>query len=460
MVVAALGWAGSLLIFRRLSPNDWGSFSFIFNLLGLLGLVADFQTSRVVVGEVLEAGDDVTGLVGSFVAFRIALGAAMYALAIAFVVIGGYPHLVIEGVMVGGLSFFISTATWALYTVCQARLWLRAIALSMVAAQIVQFAVTVALFLGHSHALLQYVAAFVLFDVVTLIWMVVALWRFVRVRPRVELGRWWHWLKDAAPLAVGSTLGTLYFRIDGVMLSKLGSLREVGVYQIGYKFSDLLAFMAPALLGAVLPLMIRSWPARIPEFRHTFRQTFIIFAAFGVFAAVTFAVLCGHAIATLYPGASHSAAGPARLLVAGQAINLFTQLAFVVLVASHRRRLYPIATLVGVIVNVALNFVLIPRYSVSGAGISTVVTEIVVIAILGYAIRDLPVRPLPWRPIGVVAVSGALLAAGLFALRSILPWEVALVGALVIYPGLLHVLRIDGPGGLVAFARESRFQRD
>ncbi|MDQ1679143.1 MAG: hypothetical protein QOI42_2, partial [Frankiaceae bacterium] len=103
MVVAALGWAGSLLIFRRLSPNDWGSFSFIFNLLGLLGLVADFQTSRVVVGEVLEAGDDVTGLVGSFVAFRIALGAAMYVLAIAFVVIGGYPHLVIEGVMVGGL---------------------------------------------------------------------------------------------------------------------------------------------------------------------------------------------------------------------------------------------------------------------------------------------------------------------------------------------------------------------
>ena len=106
MVVAALGWGGSLLIVRRLSPDDWGSFSFIFNLLGLLGLVADFQTSRIVVGEVLEAGDDLTRLVGSFVAFRIALGAVMYVLAIAFVVVGGYPHLVIEGVMVGGLSFY------------------------------------------------------------------------------------------------------------------------------------------------------------------------------------------------------------------------------------------------------------------------------------------------------------------------------------------------------------------
>jgi O-antigen/teichoic acid export membrane protein len=244
------------------------------------------------------------------------------------------------------------------------------------------------------------------------------------------------------------------------MLSKLGSLREVGVYQIGYKFSDLLAFMAPAMLGAVLPLMIRSWPDRIPEFRQTFRQAFIIFIGFGVFASVSFAVLCGPAITTLYSTTYRSAIGPARLLVLGQAINLFTQLAFVALVASNRRRLYPIATLIGVIVNVTLNFVLIPRYSVTGAGISTVVTEVIVLSILWYAIHDLPIGPLPFRSIGVVAISGGLLAAALFALRAVMPWELALISALVIYPALLHVLRIDGPGGLVAFARESHFKRD
>jgi hypothetical protein len=32
-----------------------------------------------------------------------------------------------------------------------------------------------------------------------------------------------------------------------------------------------------------------------------------------------------------------------------------------------------------------------------------------------------------------------------------------LLAALVLYPGMLHVLRVDGPGGLVAFARSSRF---
>jgi O-antigen/teichoic acid export membrane protein len=330
----------------------------------------------------------------------------------------------------------------------------------MVVAQAVQLIAVIALFVSHSGSLLRFVVPFVVYDIVTLVWMLVAFRHVVRVRPTIEPSRWLHWLKEAAPLAIGSTLGTIYFRIDGVMLSKLGDLKDVAVYQIGYKFSDLLAFMAPALLGAVLPLLIRAFPDRLAEFRKTFRQAFVVFVAFGVFAAVTFAVLCGPAIVSLYGEKFARSPGPARILVAGQALNLFTQLAFVALVAAGRRRIYPIATLAGVITNVSLNFVLIPRYSVGGAATATVVTEVVVLAILGYAVRDLPVRPLPWRPIAVVAISGALLAAALLALREVVPWEVALISSVVIYPGLLHVLRIDGPGGLVSFVRATRFQEE
>jgi O-antigen/teichoic acid export membrane protein len=458
IVVAAFGWLGQILITRRLSVADYGAFALVFNLLGLLGLVADFQISRIVIGEILEAGDDLNRLVSSFLTFRVALGALMYVLAVGFVLIGNYPHVVLEATLIGGLSFFIASATWALVTVSQAFLWLRTVAISMVVAQIIQFVVIAALFAAHSHQILQYVVPFVIYDAVTLVWMVVALRRVVRVVPRIEPAHWWHWMKDAAPLALGATLGTAYFRIDGVMLSKLGSLPAVGIYQIGYKFSDLLAFMAPALLGAVLPLLIRAWPDAIDAFRRTFRQAFIIFIAFGAFAVVTFAVMCAPTIHLIYKPSYWSAVRPARLLVAGQALNLFTQLAFVTLVASGRRKIYPIATLVGVIANVTLNFVLIPRYSATGAGISTIITEVIVVSILAYGVRDLPIRPLPWRAIGVVAVSAGVLTAALVGMRTVMPWELATVIGFLLYPALLHVLRIDGPGGLVAFVRASRLQ--
>ena len=151
---------------------------------------------------------------------------------------------------------------------------------------------------------------------------------------------------------------------------------------------------------------------------------------------------------------------PARLLVAGQALNLFTQLTFITLVASGRRGIYPIATLAGLVSNVTLNFILIPRYSATGAGISTILTEVVVVSILAYGVRDLPIRPLPWRPLAVVAVSSGLLVAALLGMRRVMPWELATVIGVALYPALLHVLRLDGPGGLVGFVRASRFQAE
>jgi hypothetical protein len=72
-------------------------------------------------------------------------------------------------------------------------------------------------------------------------------------------------------------------------------------------------------------------------------------------------------------------------------------------------------------------------------------------------VRDLPVRPLPWRAIGVVAVSAGVLIAALFAMQTVMPWELATAIGFLLYPALLHVLRLDGPGGLVAFVRASRF---
>lgn len=457
IVVAAFGWAGQILITRRLSNLDYGEFALVFNVLGLLGLVADFQTSRIVIGEIHEARADLGRLVSSFLTFRVTLGALMYFIAVGFVLVGHYPHVVLEATLIGGISFFIASATWALVTVCQAFLWLRTVAWSMVVAQVAQFVVTAALFASHSHAMLHYVIPFVLYDAVTLVWMLVALNRVVRVVPRVDLARWWHWTKDAAPLAIGATLGTAYFRIDGVMLSKLGSLPAVGIYQIGYKFSDLLAFMAPAMLGAVLPLMIRAWPDATAEFRKTFREAFVIFIAFGAFAVVTFAVMCAPTIHLLYEARYWHAVRPARLLVAGQALNLFTELTFVTLVAAGRRGIYPIATLTGVVANVVLNFILIPRYSVTGAGIATIITEAIVLSILVYGVRDLPIRPLPWRSIGVVAVSAGALAVSLLGLRRVMPWELASVIGIVLYAGFLQVLRLEGRGGLIGFVRSSRF---
>jgi O-antigen/teichoic acid export membrane protein len=280
----------------------------------------------------------------------------------------------------------------------------------------------------------------------------------VSVRPRIDLARWWVWTKAAVPLALGSSLATVYFRIDSVMLSKLDEdgLAAVGRYQYGYKFSDILAFVASALLGVVLPLLVRSWPGNVPDFRKIFRQAFLLLIIAGAAAAVSFAVVAQDALTTLFD-APASAALPARVLVVGQALNFFTQLWAITLIATSKHRIYPWATLAGLVVNVGLNFFLIPHFSATGAGMATVFTELVVLTLMGVVVMQIPgVRPLPWRGIVVVAIGAVVLAATIAALLQVLPWPLALVLGLPVYLAVLHLLRIDGPGGLRKLAHDSR----
>ena len=160
---------------------------------------------------------------------------------------------------------------------------------------------------------------------------------------------------------------------------------------------------------------------------------------------------------SLYTERFASATTSARLLVVGQAVHFFSMLWFIVLVAANRRRLYPITMLLGVVLNVVLNLFLILRYSYNGAGWATVITELVVSAVLAFgALRIEGVRPLPVgatvKVVGAAAVMAAIAAVG----RHVVPWWVALALGGLVYFALLHLMDIDGPGGLRALARDAR----
>ncbi len=459
LIVAALGYLGTILIVRELSRTDYGSFAFVFSLLGLLGLVADFETSRVVLTE-MGRGGDLSSLAGRFFVFRVGLGLVTYALALVIVVVGPYSGKEIAGVAIGGLSLVIASGFWALISVCQARMWLRAVAFALIAGQVVQTAIIVALHVSHNGTMLRYVVPFVVCDIVSLICLAVAVHRVLPLRPRVDVASWRRWLREAAPLAIGSAIGTLYFKIDSVMLTLLlhGSTARVavGTYQVGYKFSDLLAFVAPALIAVILPVLSRSFPDRPDEFRRVWRQSLVIVLVIGALATITFAALAVHVIPLLFTSKYAAATAPARWLVAGQALNFATQLCYVTLVAAGRTRLYPWVTLAGLAVNVTLNVVLIPHHQEMGAAVATVITEVVVLALLVRSMAGLPIRPLPVRAVVVTAIAVAATGVVIRVLADPLGWAAA--GALGVgaYLAVLHVLRVDGPGGLRALLHNSR----
>jgi O-antigen/teichoic acid export membrane protein len=175
----------------------------------------------------------------------------------------------------------------------------------------------------------------------------------------------------------------------------------------------------------------------------------------GVLVAVEFALFARPVIAALYGDRYAQGAAAARLVVVAECIGAHGRLAFTALVAMGRHRLYPLATLTGLLVNVGLNLWLIPAYSYWGAAIATLVTEVLVVAVLWVPMARLDVlRPFPRRPFwGAALAGGAAAAVGAWA-GSVGPWPVAAVAVAATYLVLLHVGRVPGPDGLLSFGRD------
>jgi O-antigen/teichoic acid export membrane protein len=452
--VAVLGWAGTLLIVRSLSVDQFGRFTFIFGLLGLVSTLTELGIGRVAVAGILDQDGDRGAFAGSYVLLRGVLGLGGYVIAVAVVVLAGYPGDVVRATAVAALVLVIATPSQAYVAVFQAENRLRPLATASVLGQVSQIGLTAAIAAAGGSVLLFTIPA-VLGEVVIIAWHRRWARRLLQLRYRPLWGTWGRLFREAVPLAIGGILATAYYRIDSVMLSKLDTFSSVGIYGVAYKFVDIVHFVSTAMMIATLPVLVRAWPHHPERFRGGIRRAFTILMLVAVLVVVEFLLFAEPVIEILYGSEYRAGVGATRIVVAAQAIAFFGSLAFTTLVATGRHRLYPVATFVGVALNVGLNLWLIPVWSYMGAAVTTLVTEVVVVGLLWLIVLRQPdLRPSGLGPAARGVPCGVLALLAGAVLGRLVPWPLAATGTALIFLAAVEVIGAAGPGGLRALAGE------
>lgn len=453
-VVAALGWASSVVLVRVFSPEVWGEYSLIFGIMGLIGSFADLQLGRTVMRDFRAAGDQINETLGAFVTLRLGVGVATYVAALAVVWIGRYPGIVLAAMAVSGTVLIVAAAGSAMYVYLTSQMWMRAVAVAGALAQATQLIVTLALALAGYRDLVIFTLPAVVFEFVYLGWQLRTVRGVVRLGLRFNRARWGAWLKEAAVLTIGTALGSVYMRIDMVMLSKLVDIPAVGVYAVGSKFAALAGAIPGAVSASLLVSMTKTWPDA-EVFVAAFRRALLLLLVAGTAVALEFGAFAAPIVRLLY-GQHYVVGAPAATgLVLAEVLTFFSDLCFVALVAMGRNLPYVLAAGAGAVANVAVNLVLIARWSYNGASVATLITEALVLLILaGVLWRKGPAGEwLPRRGMVKVGVAGAAMAAVAFSLRGHVPWELAAAGAASVFLLVLHVTRVGGPGGLRVLAQ-------
>lgn len=182
-------------------------------------------------------------------------------------------------------------------------------------------------------------------------------------------------LKESFPLMMLGFIGVIYFRADVVILSKLATSADVGLYNAAYKLMDSFMIISNGIIGSVFPHISRYSQMPLKKYAGRFRKLSLYIFALGLFLAAATFILANKAV-MLFFGPSFSGAVPALRvliwtvpLIYVNAVFLYTLIGF-----GQQSRLITIVATVTVL-NAFLNIMFIPKYGFMASSIITVISE-------------------------------------------------------------------------------------
>lgn len=185
------------------------------------------------------------------------------------------------------------------------------------------------------------------------------------------------YIKKSIPLLSISVAELISLRIDTVMLGVIKTTFEVGLYAGAYNIY---------LAGALIPLAVTR--VFFPKFVALYtsatgrsaafalmQRTTKLFLIYSLIAAGVLAFAADELIFCLFGGELSGAAAPLMILAFGIPLIAINRLYNYVLLGVKENGWYLRISVVAAISNIAMNLVLIPAYSMTGAALATILTE-------------------------------------------------------------------------------------
>ena len=165
----------------------------------------------------------------------------------------------------------------------------------------------------------------------------------------------------------------VYMRLDMVMLEMMRGSFAVGVYSAATRISEVWYFIPMAIVSSVSPsiMRVKNDPALLnSRLRKLFSLMTLIACVIGSIVA-----LSSHFIIRILYSNSYSGAAPVLAVHVWASVFVFLGVAQSPWdLTKNLTKLALYRTVMGAIINVAMNLYLIPRYSALGAAIATVVS--------------------------------------------------------------------------------------
>jgi O-antigen/teichoic acid export membrane protein len=181
-------------------------------------------------------------------------------------------------------------------------------------------------------------------------------------------------LRDSWPLIFSNLLMMIYLRIDQVMLGNMVGSEELGNYSVAVRISEVWNFIPIAICSSVFPAIMKAQTISEELFYTHLQRLYSLMALLAYGVALPIAFFSKDVIQLLFSSA-YADAGPLLAILIWTGV--FTSLGAarnVFIISKNWTRVNLISTALGCLLNILLNYALIPRYGAMGAVVATFIS--------------------------------------------------------------------------------------
>lgn len=200
-------------------------------------------------------------------------------------------------------------------------------------------------------------------------------------------------LKQSWPYLLSTVTLIAYMKIDVVMLGYLSSNEETGIYSLAQKLSEVLYMLPVVLVDSAYPALAKRFLSSEKNNQHG-QMLFDFAVGISLIATVCALLLAKPVIHTLF-GLGYERSISIFYLHAWSCVAIAMNTARHQWLATIGLQRYaPVVTVIGLVVNVLMNFALIPSLGAMGAAITTVASYFISGYVTSFIFSDL--REIGW----------------------------------------------------------------
>jgi PST family polysaccharide transporter len=360
---------------RYLGPGRFGLLNFAIAFTSLFGAFATLGLDGIVVRELVKFPEKRDVILGS--AFALKLMAALITFVIVIVAISIMRHgeTVVIWVVAISAAGFIFQSVNVIDLFFQSRIQSKYTVYATNGAFILMAFVKVGLLLAAAP-LIAFAWAVLGEIVFASIFLLVAyrarhmsIWAW---RSRLRVMRdllWASW-----PLILSGVSIMISLRADQVLIGQMLNDKQVGIYSAAARISEIWYFIPLAIASSTFPILIESKRQSEVLYYRRLQKLYNILVMLSLGVAVIMSVFSGRIVVLLYGHAYSACAGVLAVLIWGGVAVSFGCAWSNWMLLENRTKMMLLFQVNAAILNLILNFVLIPRFGIIGSAYATLIS--------------------------------------------------------------------------------------